>query len=211
VFFLQPNLERRPEALEAARAKAQVRVMRGSVIAVKGRNATATTLQQLDLVKENFAIENFYRLAGLALLLAGGVLLWFQYLRRFGAKPLMRVGALVQFGSLFTGLLAVGLLVGRLPFTESPYAVSFAVVALSCLIVLVYDGMFAVYFAMGLAVVLGIALHYESDLLIYLIGGALLPPVFLTQWSRRRSQMIFALLLALFNAGLATVITLVST
>jgi cyclic-di-AMP phosphodiesterase PgpH len=211
VFFLQPNLERRPEALEAARAKAQVRVMRGNAIAVKGQPASETILQQLALIRENLAIDNFYRLAGLALLLAGGILLWFQYLRRFGARPLLRVGALVQFGTLFTGFLVVGLLIGRIPFSEAPYVVSLAVVALVCSIVMVYDAMFGLYLGLGLAVMLGIALHYEADLMVYLLGGALLPPVFLTQWSRRRSQMLFALLLALFNASLATVITLMST
>jgi putative nucleotidyltransferase with HDIG domain len=122
----------------------------------------------------------------------------------------MRVGALVQFGTLFCGFLFLGLVIGRLPFSYIPYAVSFAVIALCCTIVMVYDAMFALYLSLGLAVVLGLALHYEADLLIYLMGGAVLPPVFLTQWSRRRSQILLALILALFNAALAAVVALVS-
>ncbi|MDQ3024034.1 MAG: hypothetical protein M3R04_06595, partial [bacterium] len=210
VYFLQPNLERKPEALDAARAKARVSVLRGATIARQGDTATDRVLQQLDLIGPKLLEIDFYRLSGLALLLAGGILLWFQYLRRFGARPLLRVGALVQFGTLFCGFLFLGLVVGRLPFSYTPFAVSFAVTALCCLIVMVYDAMFALYFALGLAVVLGLGLHYESDLLIFLMGSALLPPVFLTAGSRRRSQMLLALLLAVFNAALAVAVTLIS-
>lgn len=210
VYFLMPNWRVLPGPDEEVKALAQVRVQAGEVIVRQGEQVNSRVLKQIELVWPQLLEKRFYTLGGLALLLAGGMLLWFQHLRRFSPRALLRMGALTQFGALFLSFLVLGLFVGRLPFNYIPYGVAFAVTCLACITVMIYDATFAAYFALGLAIVLSTALGYESDLLIYLMGGALFPTVTLSAWSRRRIQVLFAAVMGVFNAGLALAVIVMS-
>ena len=211
VFFLQPNVTEynAPDLMEKRQTLARVTIEKGSVIVAEGGVVTRSVQEQLNALEPYLKEQNSFRYIGLAFLVLVVIGFWYLYLRRF-KRELLKTSNLVQLSGLFLLFLIVGLLIGRLPFSFFYYAVTFAVVALAAIVVLVYDAVFALYFSLGLALVLSVALGFGANLAMYLMGGALLPPVMLSAGCSRRQQVVFMLAVSILNIVLAISVILVS-
>lgn len=211
-YFLQQNLVKYepPELSEAAKRTAQVQVAKGSVIIAEGQVVDRRVHDQLIALKPHMLENQFHRFAGLGLVFLSALLIWRQYAVRFAPKLLSRPGITLQLSILFALFLVGGLLIGRLPFSYFYYGVSFVVATAATVAVLVYDAQFAIYFALGLGLLLSMALSYSADLTLYTFASALLPTALLAPDSRRYVQVLFAIALGLFNVVLAAVVILVS-
>jgi putative nucleotidyltransferase with HDIG domain len=165
---------------------------------------------KLAALQQALVEQSFLRLCGIGLLLLLLTLLWAWHhatnAQRLFESPL----ELVQQGTVFLGLLLIGLAIGRLPFAHVYFAVVFAVSAYTTLGVLVYDRSFAVYSGIGLAAILASALSLGPELGLYTAAGALLPPVLLAALRERRAQVALAIGLGGLNALMALVVVLIS-
>ncbi len=211
-YFLQPNLVKYepPELTEAAKRTAQVPVSKGSVIIAEGQIVDSRVRGQLQALEPHMLENQFLRLAGLGLIFLSALLMWRQYTVRFAPHLVSRPGITFQLSMLFVIFLLIGLLIGRMPFHYFFYAVTFAVATAATIVVLVYDAQFAIYFALGLGLILSMALSYSADLTLYTLASAMLPTALLAPDSRRSAQVLFAVALGLFNVVLAAVVILVS-
>gem|GEM_PF-1217024 len=210
-YFLTANLEQySPPNLHAERKQlARVVIEKGSVIIVEGAVVDTRVHEQLQELWPHLLKQGMFRFLGLALVLLAAMLWWYLYLQRF-ARQLAENGSLTQIGMLFLLFLAIGLVLGRLPFNYFYYATAFAVVALTTVVVLVYDSIFALYLGLGLGLVLSVALSFGADLMLYTLAGALLPTVFIAPGSSRRHQVWFCFAIALVNVVLAATVVLIS-
>lgn len=206
--FLQPNLVKAPIPEKEIQSLALAKVDAGDRIVSRGEMVDQNITARLEIISPQLELAAYYRLAAAGLLLLGAVLLWFQYLRRFGTPLLLRIGALVQYSSLFVAFLTIGLLLGRMPGSDAALAVVFSVAALGSIIALVYDAAFAAYLSLCLGAVLSVALSFDTGLVLYTLGGALLPSVILTPGCRRMVQLLFAFLMGGFNVFLAVIVSL---
>jgi hypothetical protein len=211
-YFLIANLVeyKPPDLSEEARRTAQSTVMKGSVVVAEGQVVNARIADQLQALKPHLLEHQFLRLAGLGLIFLAALLIWRQYAVRFAPRLLGRPVITVQLSVLLVLFLMVGLLIGRLPFNYFYYGVSFAVATAATVVVMVYDAQFATYFALGLGLMLCMALSYSADLTLYTLASALLPTALVSAESHRRGQVLFAIALGLFNVVLAAVVILVS-
>jgi putative nucleotidyltransferase with HDIG domain len=212
VYFLAPNLVKYepPDLTEDARKAATVTVAKGSVIIAEGQHVDARIASQLEQLKPYTQERQFLVLAGISLILLFAVLMWYLYLKRFAPRLISRPTISMQLGALLIMCLAAGLVTGRLPFNYFYYGVSFAVAVCAIIVVLAYDSQFAIYFALVLGLVLSMALGFGANLMLYTMGGALLPTVFLSAGARRRGQVLFALTQGLINVALAATVILIS-
>jgi putative nucleotidyltransferase with HDIG domain len=212
VSFLKPNMTQYtpPDISDEVRQMALVNVEKGSVIVAEGQEITTRVKEQLDALSPHLAEQRMLRFLGVLVLLAGSVVFWYMFLRRFNTEILSRVSTLGQLGTMVLGFTILGLLIGRLPFNYFYYGVTFAVVAMAALVVLVYDSMLALYLALGLALMLSVGLQFEADMMIYTMAGALLPSIALSKDSNRRNQLLFTLGIAMLNVLAALTIALVS-
>ncbi|HES58589.1 MAG TPA: HDIG domain-containing protein [Firmicutes bacterium] len=212
VNFLQPNMTqyKPPDISQEVREMAQVDVEKGSVIIAEGREITRRVKEQLNALSPHLAEQRLFRFLGVVVILAGSILFWFMYMRRFSSELLSRLSTIGQLGTLVLGFTVLGLLIGRLPFNYFYFGVTFAVVAMAALVVLVYDSMLALYLALGLALMLSVGLQFEADLMLYTMAGALLPSIALSKDSNRRNQLLFSLGIALLNVLVALTVALIS-
>lgn len=212
IYFLQPNLVKYepPELSEAAKRTAQLVVAKGNVIVAEGQVVDKRVQGQLAALAPHTLENQFLRLAGLGLIFLSALLMWRQYALRFAPRLLTRPDITLQLSILLVVFLLLGLLIGRLPFNYFFYGVSFAVATAATIVVLVYDAQFAIYFALGLGLLLSMALSYSADLTLYTLASALLPTALLAPDSKRHTQVLFALAMGLFNVVMAAVVILVS-
>lgn len=212
VYFIQPNMTqyKPPDISEEVRQMALVKVEKGSVIVAEGRVITKRVKEQLDELSTHLTEQRLLRFFGVLAILAGSILFWYMYLRRFNNEFLSRASTLGQLGTLVLGFTVLGLLIGRMPFNYFYYGVTFAVVAMAALVVLVYDSVLALYLALGLALMLSVGLQFEADLMLYTMAGALLPSIALSKESNRRNQLLFSLGIAVLNVLLALLVAVIS-
>lgn len=212
VYFLQPNLVKYepPELSQAAKRTAQLVVEKGNVIVAEGQVVDKRVQGQLAALAPHTMENQFLRLAGLGLIFLSALLMWRQYAIRFAPRLLTRPDITLQLSILLVIFLLLGLLIGRLPFSYFFYGVAFAVATAATIVVLVYDAQFAIYFALGLGLILSMALSYSADLTLYTVASALLPTALLAPDSKRRAQVLFALSMGMFNVVMAAVVILVS-
>lgn len=212
LYFLEPNLVKYepPELSEAAKRTAQLVVAKGNVIVAEGQVVDKRVEGQLAALAPHTLENQFLRLAGLGLIFLSALLMWRQYALRFAPRLLNRPDVTLQLSLLLVIFLLVGLLIGRLPFNYFFYGVSFAVATAATIVVLVYDAQFAIYFALGLGLLLSMALSYSADLTLYTLASALLPTALLAPDSKRNAQVLFAMAMGLFNVVMAAVVILVS-
>jgi len=211
-YFLRANLHhfQAPDLSDQARRSASIAVAKGSVVIAEGQAVDARIADELSQLEPYFREQQFLRFTGIGLLLLVALLLWHQYATRYATRLLARPGIVAQIGVLFTGFLTMGLLIGRLPFNYFYYGVAFAVAAGAILVVLVHDAQFGIYFGLGLAFVLSLALGFGANLMLYTMVGACLPTVMLSSARQRRNLVLFSLLLGLVNVVLAATVILVS-
>ncbi len=208
VYFLLPNLRSTASPQVEYEQFARVTLPAGSVLVPQGGLITRGVIDRLTQVQPHILEQDFQRLAAIGLLLLGCILVWYQYLRRFADRRLLRTGAILQLGVLFIGFLAAGILLGRMQLDYAYYSVAFAVAALASIVVLVYDTRFAIYLSLGLAAILTVALKMGPELALYTLSGAALPTLILSPGCRKRAQVTFALLSGVFYALLAGTVTL---
>lgn len=210
-YFLTPNLEQySPPDLHAQRKQlARVTIEKGSVIVAEGTIVDARIHEQLQALWPHLLKQGIFRFLGLALILLAALLWWYLYLQRF-APQLTDTGSVAQLGGLFLLFMLIGLVIGRLPFNYFYYATAFAVAALTTVVVLVFDSVFALYLGLGLGLVLSVALSFGADLMLYTLAGALLPTVFIAAGSSRRHQVWFCFTIGLLNVVLAATVVLIS-
>jgi putative nucleotidyltransferase with HDIG domain len=213
VFFLRPNLVEAParEPSVDTRQLATVTVAKGNVIVAEGQDVDRSVEDQLDALQQALHEQAYVRWGGIGLVLLLLMMLWNSFLVSAAGIALRVPSTLFQLALLFILALAGGLAIGRMPFPFTYYGVTLVVATLSTLVVLIYDRQFAIYFSIGLAILLSTALTFGSDLLIYTAGGAMLPPVLITPQSGRKSQVWLAFALGLQNTALALVVVLVSS
>jgi putative nucleotidyltransferase with HDIG domain len=160
---------------------------------------------------QQFLVEqSFLRLLGIGIFLIIALAICGRYLNVFAPRLYQSPLELLQLGGMFFSLLVLGLAIGRLPLAYSFYGVNMAVACLSALVVFVFDPLFAVYFSLGLAICLSLALNFGGDLFLYTISAALLPPVLAAARSQRKVQVLLALSLGLLNTAMAVTVILVS-
>jgi putative nucleotidyltransferase with HDIG domain len=211
-YFLQPNLAQAPPrgATVDTKLLATVSVDKGSVIIAEGQVMDRTARDKLDALRDKLTEQAYVRLAGIGLLLLLLGVLWGWHLAAVSPKVFNSPTELAQQAAVFCLMLIAGLAIGRLPLSYSYFAVTLVVAALSTLVVLIYDRLFAVYCAIGLAVILSSALNLGADLSLYTAAGALLPTVLLSAQTARRTQVQLAFALAAQNAVLALVVVMIS-
>ncbi|MCC7477622.1 HDIG domain-containing protein [bacterium] len=208
VFFLLPNLRSTASPQTEFEQFARVTLPAGSVLVPSGGIISRSVKDRLAQVSPHILEQDYQRFGAIGLLLLGCILVWYQYLRRFADRRLLRTGVIMQLGMLFIGFLAAGILLGRMQLDYAYYSVAFAVAALASIVVLVYDTRFAIYLSMGLAAVLTVALKMGPELTLYTLSGAALPTLILSPGCRKRAQVTFALLSGCFYAMLAATVTL---
>jgi cyclic-di-AMP phosphodiesterase PgpH len=212
IYFLKPNLRERaaPPPSEQSIDMATISVEKGSVIIAEGQPVTRRAAEQLTALNVHMREQQWMRFCGLGLVLLAALLIWYLYLIRFTPNLLERSGPLSQLCLLFLTFLLIGLLIGRIGVNYLYFGVSFAVIALTAIVVLVYDAVLGLYLGLLLGVLASTALGYGANLLLFTIAGALLPPVFIAPGCRRQRQVLFALIAGLFNLLLAGTVILAS-
>jgi putative nucleotidyltransferase with HDIG domain len=207
-FFLKANIlpfNREPLSDED-RTLARKEVSKGSVIVAEGQIVTQSIKDQLDQIETHLYNQRIRTLAGIGVFMLIGLLIWQAYLSRQNRALYLDTSVLVQIGGLFILFLLAGLAIGRLPFNYFYYGVTFAASALAAVIVLSFDIHFSVYLGLIMATVLSLALNFEANLLLYTLGGSILPSVILSPNCHRRTQVIFAFLLGGLNVMLALLV-----
>jgi putative nucleotidyltransferase with HDIG domain len=207
-YFLEPNVLdwKPPEITAEQRRAATVEIAEGSLIARRGDVLTPRMSQQIEALREPFMKHQWRRFYGALMLLLVLMVLWYKHVRRFAQRILDRASTIGQLCGLWLVFLFLGIVIGRLPFENTYYAVSFAVAALAIVVVLLYDSRFALYFALGLALMLATVLNFGYGLMLYTLIAALLPPVLLYPGCHRRIQVSFALKQGALNAVVAGVV-----
>lgn len=188
------------------RTLARKDVPKGSVIVAEGQLVTQSIKDQLDQIEKHLYKQRTRTLAGIGVFMLIGLLIWQAYLSRQNRALYLDTSVLVQIGGLFILFLLAGLAIGRLPFNYFYYGVTFAASALAAVIVISFDIHFSVYLGLIMATVLSLALNFEANLLLYTLGGSILPSVILSPNCHRRTQVIFAFLLGGLNLMLALLV-----
>ena len=212
VYFMRPNLRERaaPTPTEALIAMATVTVEKGDVIIAEGQTVGQREAEQLGELENHIREQQWLRFTGLGLVLLAGLLIWYLFIVRFTPRLLERGGPLSQLCLLFLAFLLIGLLIGRLEVNYLFFGVTLSVIALTAIVVLVYDAVIGMYLGLLLGVVTSIALGFGANLLLFTIAGALLPPAFISPGCHRRQQVLFAVVAGAFNLLLAGTVILVS-
>lgn len=212
IYFLQPNINayEPPEISKEFRELATTWIDRGSVIVAKGQTIDRQAAEQLEQLGPHQEMQRIYRFCGMGLLLLTMLAVWFLFIHRFRSEQAQNAGAYAQFALVFEAFLVFGLLIGRFPANYFFYGVTFAVVALATVLVLIYDSVLALYMALGLGLILSVGLHFQADLMMYTLCGAMLPVAVLGPSSSRRAQVFFALGAGIANLALAGVVSLIN-
>lgn len=212
IYFLEANQEEYspPELHDRRVDMATVTIEQGSVIAAKGTTLDKGEMEQLKVAWPGIRAQRLRLWGGIGLMLLILMLWWFFYLQRYSPRLLSPTGV-SQLAGLLLLFAVIGLVIGRLPFNYFYYAVTFAVAALSTLVVLVYDATLALYIGLGLGLLLSFSLGYGSDLVLYTLAGGMLPAVFVSAGSSRQQQVWFSFALGLLNTILATTALLISS
>lgn len=211
MYFMQVNvIVYRPPDLKGQRQDlARIAIEKGSVLVVEGSRVDRRVYEQLTGLKGLAFRQSLYRFLGLAVILIVLTAWLWLYMARF--KPTLTApSSISQLAGLFLLFMFVGLVIGRLPFNYFYYAVIFAIAALATLVVMVYDAMFALYLALGVGLLLSVALSFGANLMLYTVAGALLPTVYLTPGAARRQQVLFAFAFGLVSLALAMTVVLIS-
>lgn len=212
IYFLEPNMHQALAQTPAAdiKALATVAVAKGSVIAAEGQMVDQRKFEQLAELQQYLTEQSFRRWCGIGVVLLLALFICGRYLSAFVPRLYQSPPEQMQLGGLFLLMLLVGLTIGRLPLPFTYYAVSLAVATLAAIVVFVFDPLFALYFSLGLAICLSIALNFGSDLFLYTLSGALLPPVLVSARANRKALVGLAFGLGALNMLMAATVILVS-
>lgn len=211
--FLRVNLKAaaRPQLVrEYIRRLVEHGIQKGEIILGEGGVVDQVVLDKLSAVREGFVRQKQYQFAGLLLLLAGLMLVWFLHLFCFKRSIFSRPDLWGQVTLIFLVAMVLALVLGRVPFKYVFYMVPLAVAAAVIIFVTVYDAILALYFGIGLTLILSLALNFNSNLTAYILLSAVYPVVFLSRKSEPRHLVSFGFNLGVFNVAMVLMVILVS-
>jgi hypothetical protein len=209
--FIVPNLQQYspPNMVDQRRELARVSIEKGDTIIVEGAVVTQRVIDQLNVLQQALKKQNLVRFGGLLFLVLVLMTWWYIYIRHTG-RNLYSANRLAQLSAILLVFYALGVLIGRLPFNFSYYAVAFAVGAFCTLIVLVYGRTSSLYLGLGLVLLLSVTHNFSSTLVIYTATSALFPAIALSPEAGRRQQVLFSLLMGMINMIMGLTVIMIS-
>ncbi|OPX23753.1 MAG: hypothetical protein B1H03_00580 [Planctomycetales bacterium 4484_113] len=211
--FLRVNLKpaARPQLVQEYIERLVSRpIKKGEIILGEGGVVDQVVLDKLAAVRDGFVRQKQYQFAGLLLLLAALMLIWFFHLFYFKPSIFYHPVLWGQITLIFLVAMVLALVLGRVPFRYVFYMVPLAIAAAVIIFVTVYDAILALYFGIGLTLILSLSLNFNSNLTAYMLLSAVYPVVFLSRKSEPRHLVSFGFNLGVFNVAMVLMVILVS-
>jgi len=212
-FFLEPNIVEAPDIPEVEKHIRKLvthSISKGEIILAAGGTVDSVVLDKLAAVESGLYKQRHYHFAGIALLLLLLMLVWYVHLRCYKPRIFRDPSLWSQLTAIFFVSMLLALVVGRLPFKYIYYSVPLAIAAAVIVLVTMYDAILALYFGIGLALIVALALNFNSNLTAYILVSSTYPVVFLHRSSTTRHLAMFGFNLGLANVALVLMVILVS-
>lgn len=213
VFFLEQNIVAAPDIPEVEKHIKKLvthSIAKGEIILAAGGTVDSVVLDKLAAVESGLYKQRHYHFAGMAVLLLLLMVVWYAHLRYYKQRIFRNPALWGQLTAIFFASLLLSLAVGRLPFRYVYYCVPLGIAAAVIVLVTMYDAILALYFGIGLALIVSLALGFNSNLAAYLLVSSTYSVVFLHRRSTPRQLAVFGFNLGLANLALVLVVILVS-
>lgn len=158
-FFLEPNIVEAPDVPEVEKHIRKLvthSISKGEIILAAGGTVDSVVLDKLAAVESGLYKQRHYHFAGIALLLLLLMLVWYVHLRCYKPRIFRDPSLWSQLTAIFFVSMLLALVVGRLPFKYIYYSVPLAIAAAVIVLVTMYDAILALYFGIGLALIVEI-------------------------------------------------------